>query len=56
MRLNELAGQVHPQRVVVMDMFNAGKGHLSKAGLGLIKRMIQIDQRKHAGAGTRTPD
>ena len=55
-RLNELAGQVHPQRVVVMDMFNAGKGHLSKAGLGLIKRMIQIDQRKHAGAGTRTPD
>ena len=46
-RLNELAGQVHPQRVVIMDMHNAGKGHLCKAGMELIKRMIQIDQRNY---------
>ena len=46
-RLNEKAGAMHEQRVVVMDMYNAGKHHLCKAGLDLIKGMIQVDQRNY---------
>ena len=46
-RLNEKAGEAHEQRVVVMDMYNAGKHHLCKAGLDLIKGMIQVDQRNY---------
>jgi len=46
-RLNEHAGAIHEQRVVIMDMHLANKSHLCKAGLDLIKRMIQIDQRNY---------
>ena len=47
MRLNELAGRQHAERVVIMDMQEKNSGHVSSAGIALIKSMIALDQRHY---------
>ena len=46
-RLNELAGRQHAERVVIMDMQEMNSGHVSSAGIALIKSMIALDQRHY---------